>query len=1041
MRKKAFLFLFLLALSLSALLALAASLSLSRLNAWVVRTIEEALQKQVTLGDIHLSFRKGLGIGIDGFSVFDREGEGAPFFKAEKLFVGVDLRSLLQGEVRILRVYAYRPKIFLSRDESGRFNFQGLYAPGYGRGKLSVEMDSHPLARSLAPVLWKNWIFLEDGEVEYRDPALPPPSVLSIRNFHFHLRSALLRDELHVEASGEVLEPAGGGRFALSGDLDGWKHARSPAELGARAELSFRDISVSDLSRFLPPRARGRKLSGTVHGSASYEGSLLLPGRIRMELAVDRPFWDHPGIHTKPFAPPEIGLSLSSEVRRDQFWTDQGEIRLGGKIRIQGRGGLLSKGRPFSHLELRLEGKGLPLAEARTYLPLRLLHGNVWPFLVAMTHGGTVDARADLVGALSDFSRMESPEAQNALKLSLLFHDATIILPVAESYLPFRSVRGKLDLEDGDLVFRDFSASYGKARLSRADGRIRGIHKSSSSLQVEGEGPFDFSEAVRELDHGIFPEELRAFARQIREAQGTGRFRLLIRHDFGEGADGSLHVEGRVALESVRARYGSWPLDLVDATGTIDFSDSSIRRFGLALKAGRTPLEARGRIEFIGSGGGAPLAEVDLSTRSLDLGDLMAFLGRDRHLQGTLPARARITFEGEAGHWEAEGGPGDATLSVGRYELPLEALKASLSGRGQALDLREISFRTQGSPVTCRGRLDCLSPPAGTIEAAAGALDLDALLARKRPAHPLQDLVPAARKASPPRERPRVDLAVDIGAFTYRPLRLHGLRVRGSVLDGKMLVRQGTARSGQGRVAFSGEVSKQGDRHPFVCKFSLEGVEGEELLRWLHVRSGLIRGLITLDGQARGSFGSGGRWLQTLGGDLRLETRDGVIERYDLLAKILTLVNVAQWSKVRPADLMTQGVPYRTIRGDLKIENGILSSAGVEIDSTIAMANLNGSYDLVQDRLAALLSLRPLEQLDQVLDRLPVVGRIVQGPDGTIVIFYYRLEGPLKDPKVTLVPFRSLEEQPLWNLPAQTVRSWLKTVEEAFLGRQPPRPN
>lgn len=1042
MRKKTILSLLLLVLFLSALLAVAASLALSRLNVWVARTIEEALQKRVTLGDIHLSFRKGLGIGIDGFSVFDREGEeGTLFFEANKLFVGLDLRSLLRGEVRIVRVYAYRPKIFLSRDEDGCFNFQELYDPVYARGILSGEMESHPLARSLAPAFWKNWIFLEDGEVEYRDPALPTPSLLKIRHFHLHLRSALLRDELHVEASGEILEPAGGGRFTLSGDFDRWKHARSPAELGARVELSFQDISASDLSRFLPARGQSRKLSGTVHGCASFEGSLLLPGRIRIELAVDRPFWDHPGVHTKPFAAPGVGLSLSGEIRRDRLWMDRGEIRLGGGIRIQGHGGLSSKNGPFSHLELHLEGKGLPLVEAKTYLPLRLLHGKVWPFLVAMTHGGTVDARADLVGALSDFSRMETPEAQNALKLSLLFHDATILLPVAESYLPFRSVRGKLDLEDGDLFFRDFSATYGKARLSRADGRIRGIHKSSSSLQIEGEGPFDFSEAVRELDHGIFPKDLRSLARQIRNAQGTGRFHLQMRHDFGEGADGKLHVEGNLALESVRARYSSWPLDLADVTGRIEFSDSAKCNFAFALRAGRSPLEAKGRIEFDGSGDGAPRAEVDLSSRSLDLEDLMAFLGRERHLQGMLPARGRITFEGQAGIWEAEAGPGDATLSVGCYDLPLETLKVSLSGHGQTLELREISFRIQDSPVTCKGRLDSLSPLGGRIEATANTLDLDALLARKRPVHPLRDLVPPDRKGSPPRERARLDLAVDVGAFTYRPLRLDALRVRGAVLDGKMLVREGTAKSGEGLVSFSGEVSNQGNRHPFVCKWSFKDVEGEEFFRWLHVRSGLIKGPITLDGQVRGSFASGRQWLHTLTGDLRLETRDGVLERYDLLSKILTLVNVTQWSKVRLADLKTQGVPYRSIRGDLKIEKGVLSSMGIAIDSTIAMANLSGSYDLAQDSLAGLLSLRPLEQLDQVLDRLPIVGRIVQGPDGTIVIFYYRLEGPLKDPKVSLIPFRMLEEQPIWNLPAQTVRGWLKTVEDAFLGRRPPRPN
>lgn len=1034
MRKKPFLSILTLTLALVVLLALAASFALSRLNVWALRTIESALQMRVTLGDVHVSVRKGLGIGIEDFSLFDPEGGGEPLFSAEHLFVGLDLRSLVRGEIRILRVYGFRPKILLCREEGGHLNLERLYTPRYVQEKLPGEMQSHPLARSLGPVLWKNWILLEEGEVVYRDPALPAPSFVRIRNVFFHLRSALLRDELHVELSGEIAEPAGGGTWSLSGDLDRWKHARSPAELGARLSLSFQQVSASDLSRFLPVKARGQRLSGTVRGSASYEGGLLLPGRIRIDLEVEKPLWDHPGVHTSPFAPTGLGLSLSGEIGTNQLAMDHAEIRLGG-LRIRGEGALLSKSGPFSDLELRLEGKGLPLAEAKQYLPLRLLRGKVWPFLVAMTREGTVDARADLVGALSDFSRLESPEAENALKLFLLFHDVTILLPVEEPFLPFRNVKGRLDLQDGNLLFRDFAGSYGKARLSRGRGLIRGIHQSSSSLEIEGEGPFDVSEAVHELDHGLFPNELRAVARQIHDAQGTGTFRVELRHDFGHGADGRIHVQGRVDIDRVRVRYSSWPLALDEATGTIEFSDSSIRTFALAFKAGKTPLEARGRVTFKGSESGATEAEVQLSSPSLDLGDLMHLASRDQLFQGALPAKARISFDGDTRTWEAEAGPGHATLSVGRYELPLDAVEASFSGRGQTLDIRRISFLAQGSPVTCEGRVDSLSPFAGRLKAAAAVLDLDALLARKRTTDSLRDLVRSNRKPSATRQTSRLDLDVHIGSFSRRPLRFENMRIRGSVSEGTVLIRDGRAESGNGHITFSGRVSKQEDRFPFGVRLSFEGVESEEVFRWLRFRSGLVKGPITLDGQAEGSFASGSQWMQTLGGTVRLETRDGLIERYDLLAKILTLVNVAQWSKVRLADLMTQGVPYRSIRGDLKIEKGVLSSPGVEIDSTIAMASLNGSYDLVQDRLAVLLSLRPLEQLDQVLDRLPVVGRIVQGPDGTIVIFYYRLEGPLKDPKVSLVPFRSLEEQPLWNLPAQTVRSWLKTVEEAFLGR------
>ena len=101
--------------------------------------------------------------------------------------------------------------------------------------------------------------------------------------------------------------------------------------------------------------------------------------------------------------------------------------------------------------------------------------------------------------------------------------------------------------------------------------------------------------------------------------------------------------------------------------------------------------------------------------------------------------------------------------------------------------------------------------------------------------------------------------------------------------------------------------------------------------------------------------------------------------------------------------------------------------------TSIALLKTTGRYDMPRDRMDAEVTLRPMEQLDQDLNLLPVVGNVIRGPDGTFVVFHYELTGQLNDLDVELVPFKELNER--IDPPFSRMNQWLQNLDDKLQGR------
>jgi uncharacterized protein YhdP len=137
---------------------------------------------------------------------------------------------------------------------------------------------------------------------------------------------------------------------------------------------------------------------------------------------------------------------------------------------------------------------------------------------------------------------------------------------------------------------------------------------------------------------------------------------------------------------------------------------------------------------------------------------------------------------------------------------------------------------------------------------------------------------------------------------------------------------------------------------------------------------------------------------------------NGVIERFNVLSKIFSILNVSQLFKGRLPDLTTKGLPYRQILADIYVKDGIASTEDLVIDSDAMKITLFGKLDVGKNLIDAKIGIHPLVTLDTVLSNVPIAGYILTGKEKAFLSFIYEVKGDLDNPKIEAIPIKSMGE-------------------------------
>ena len=104
----------------------------------------------------------------------------------------------------------------------------------------------------------------------------------------------------------------------------------------------------------------------------------------------------------------------------------------------------------------------------------------------------------------------------------------------------------------------------------------------------------------------------------------------------------------------------------------------------------------------------------------------------------------------------------------------------------------------------------------------------------------------------------------------------------------------------------------------------------------------------------------------------------------------------------------TPGIPYRVLTGDIAIERGVARTENLLLESRAFRTSAHGQIDLIYETIDMDVAVKPLQTLDRIVTKVPVVGWLLSGKEGAVIADVFRVSGPLGGPTVTPVPLKTI---------------------------------
>jgi uncharacterized protein involved in outer membrane biogenesis len=157
-----------------------------------------------------------------------------------------------------------------------------------------------------------------------------------------------------------------------------------------------------------------------------------------------------------------------------------------------------------------------------------------------------------------------------------------------------------------------------------------------------------------------------------------------------------------------------------------------------------------------------------------------------------------------------------------------------------------------------------------------------------------------------------------------------------------------------------------------------------------------MAGAFDLNGDLKAE-GKGESLIDSLQGKVKFTARNGKINRYLLMARILAVLNVTEILKGKLPNLETDGLVYKLITIKGEIQNGKLNIKEATMNGpTLNMAG-QGEINLSDRTLNLTVLVAPFKTINDIINNIPLVSKIF---GRTLISIPVQVTGNLEDPKV-----------------------------------------
>jgi hypothetical protein len=153
-----------------------------------------------------------------------------------------------------------------------------------------------------------------------------------------------------------------------------------------------------------------------------------------------------------------------------------------------------------------------------------------------------------------------------------------------------------------------------------------------------------------------------------------------------------------------------------------------------------------------------------------------------------------------------------------------------------------------------------------------------------------------------------------------------------------------------------------------------------------------------------GHLQSNSRWAefpQSLSGELVLSAEKGRINRFGLLAKILSILNVTEIYRGELPDLTGKGFAYHGLKISANLKGSKLIMQECAIDGVSMGIACEGDIDIAGKEMNLIILVAPFKTVDRIVKVLPLLKHVL---GGKLISIPFRAKGDLTDPEVIPLP-------------------------------------
>ena len=1005
----------------------------------IISSLQKNLNRKVSFSNGKFKMQIGPTFVFDNVVVRELDETG-DLIKARQVTIHLAVLPLLKKKVVLRDLLLDGAEVRLNRDAQGKLNVDDLLKPS---GE-SYQIHLSRFKTSNSTFFWQDQAVDKQG------------LNAEIRNINMTLSKISRGHKGSFKISAEIPAMSGAAcQVSLSGT------AKIPDEGKSLMETDLNtscDIKQADPGRFWPYFGKYvpfGNTGGRVDLSGSFKGQpreFSFKGKLRLaNVAI---VW--PTVFHHPVNPRLADLDFELKLNKNSIEMPKINFSADG-FKVKGSCNLLDITSQDIHIKAKATTEPFILENLRQWIPYGIIAKDASQYIEEHVVGGVFRLESGVLdGKASQIVSMEKGTNYNVLHIKGVVDKG--IVSYGKNAPTFNNIKAGLELVGKDFILSRVTANYGGTPF-KGEGRI-----TDYPLDAPCQYPFqlEFTPKPAEvawLGRFVRADKLEFSGNSHLSLKGSGviaAYKLSGDWDLKQaaysfpgairktaGMPNNLTFSAILGGEETRLTsifYSLAPLSL-SATAQFKYGANPYLGFelqtnkfllgsSLPILTGWQDFQPRGRMQAHIAGSGNPedfsamdySGTIDLNAFSFQPGDelktvsningTVSFKGNSletsninvRYGSSMINARGRVrNFKNP----EAEllvSSPQfylkDASLVLPQPDASIRNLNLNLYVKDEVFTLRYLTGQLNSTKFNVSGNYSGGSQPSGTFTVKSPNLDIDDLLLLSEMKG--QDI----EEEDGPNTNIKLKLNADAGKFGKMLFTNLNADISGE--QGVFYLQALNASMYGGTLTAKGRVApgvSQG--HRYGLNFNMNKVSAEPLMAAMDL-SRKITGTLSIDGDLTASGANKQEIKRSMLGNIRLRLDNGKLYQLSTLSKLFSILNVSQLLKFQLPDMVSDGMPYKRIKGSIAVNDGVMSTQDLFINSDALNISIIGSSDIVKENLNLTIGVQPLQTVDKIVNRIPVVGWLLTGKGNAFLTAYFEATGSWSDPKVTAIPVKLL---------------------------------